>query len=174
VQEAEGAKLGVLLQDSIEIGMLSLNRAKAPLNDVKVRQALNYAIDRQGIVDGLFFGLGKPAVQIYVGGLPGYSKDVPADTYAYNADKARSLLAEAGHADGFDVVVNVAAIDFVIAYAEAIKFGVHPGPCLDTDVAVAGIGRREVLVGGGPGGGLAEHEPVAVTAGASHRPVGPR
>ncbi|MEO6122333.1 MAG: ABC transporter substrate-binding protein [Ilumatobacteraceae bacterium] len=121
VADAEGADLGVLLQDSLEIGMLSFNRAKAPLDDVKVRQALNYAIDRQGIVDGLFFGLGSPSVQVFVEGLPGYSKDVPADTYAYDPDKARSLLAEAGHADGFDLVVNAAAIEFVITYAEAIQ-----------------------------------------------------
>ena len=121
VAEAEDAGLGVLLQDSIEIGMLSLNRAKAPLDDVKVRQALNYAIDREAIVEGLFFGLGTPSVQVYVEGLPGYSDDVPADTYAYDPEMAKSLMAEAGHADGFDMTVNVAALDFVVAYAEAIQ-----------------------------------------------------
>ncbi len=121
VADATSAGLGVLLQDSIEIGMLSMNRAKAPLDDVKVRQALNYAIDREAIVEGLFFGLGTPSVQIYTEGLPGYSDDVAADTYAYDPEMAKSLLAEAGHADGFAMEVNVAALDFVIAYAEAIQ-----------------------------------------------------
>ncbi len=121
VKDAEAAGLEVLLQDSIEIGMVSLNRSKTPLDDVKVRQALNYAIDRQGIVDGLFFGLGTPSVQIYVEGLPGYSTAIPADTYAYDPEKAKALLTDAGHGDGFEMEINCAAIDFVIAYAEAIQ-----------------------------------------------------
>ena len=121
VADAESADLGVLLQDSIEIGMLSLNRSIAPLDDVRVRQALNYAIDREGIVEGLFFGLGTPSNQIYVEGLPGYSDEVPADMYAYDPEMAKSLLAEAGVGDGFDMEVNVAALDFVVAYAEAIQ-----------------------------------------------------
>jgi peptide/nickel transport system substrate-binding protein len=121
VDDAKGAGLTVLLQDSIEIGMLSLNRSKAPLDDVKVRQALNYAIDRKGIVDGLFHGLGTPSVQVYSKGLPGYDPSLPADTYAYDVNKAKQMLSDAGHADGFAMEVNVAAIDFVVAYAEAIQ-----------------------------------------------------
>jgi len=119
--EAEAAGLQVLAQESIEIGMLSLNRAKAPLDDVRVRQALNHAIDREAIVDGLFFGLGTPAVQIYPEGFMGHNPDVTVDRYAYDPDRARELLAEAGLEDGFSMEINVAALDFVVAYAEAIQ-----------------------------------------------------
>lgn len=119
--ELESAGLNLLKQDSIEIGMLQLNRAKAPLDDVRVRQALNHAIDREAIVEGLFFGLGTPSVQIYPEGFLGHNPDVSADRYAYDPDRARELLAEAGLEDGFSMEINVAALDFVVAYAEAIQ-----------------------------------------------------
>jgi len=119
--EAEAAGLQVLEQDSIEIGMIQLNRAKAPLDDVRVRQALNYAIDREAIVDGLFFGLGTPSVQIYPEGFLGYNPDIAVDRYPYDPDKARELLTEAGVGDGFSMEINVAALDFVVSYAEAIQ-----------------------------------------------------
>src|SRR5690606_812751 len=77
--EAESAGLDVLLQDSIEIGMLSITRAKEPLDNPTVREAMNYAIDRQGIVDGLFFGLGTPAVQIYPEGFVGHDPEVTVE-----------------------------------------------------------------------------------------------
>lgn len=119
--EAEAAGLQVLRQDSIEIGMLSINRAKPPLDDVRVRQALNYAIDREAIVDGLFFGLGTPAVQVYPEGFLGHNPDISLDRYPYDPDRARELLEEAGVGDGFSMEINVAALDFVVAYASAIQ-----------------------------------------------------
>lgn len=119
--EAEAAGLEVLRQDSIEIGMLQLNRAKPPLDDVRVRQALNHAIDREAIVEGLFFGLGTPSVQIFPEGFLGHNSEIDPDRYAYDPERARELLAEAGVGDGFSMEINVAALDFVVAYAEVIQ-----------------------------------------------------
>src|SRR5690606_25612412 len=83
---------------------LQLNRTRAGLDDVRVRQALNYAIDRQALVDGLFFGLADPAYQPYPAGSPGHVAALD-DVYPYDPDRARELLAEAG-AEGltFEIV----------------------------------------------------------------------
>ena len=71
-----------------------------PLNNVLVRQALNYAIDKDSIVNKILFGFAKPSGQA----LPpmfGYNSAVAP--YPYNPAKARALLKQAGHASGFSV-----------------------------------------------------------------------
>jgi len=73
-----------------------------PFSDVRVRQAVNFAIDRQEIIDELFAG--KFARQVtgeIAEGLPGYDPAVE-EVYTYDPDKARALLADAGYADGFE------------------------------------------------------------------------
>lgn len=70
------------------------------LADVRVRQALNFATDRQVIADALFPGIGESTNQLTVPGGYGYDADLN-DTYPHDEGKARRLLAEAGYADGF-------------------------------------------------------------------------
>ncbi len=77
--------------------------AKA-LSDVRVRQALNYATDRAAIANALFAGIGEPTHQVSVPGGYGYN-DSLASAYAYDVDKAKSLLAEAGYANGFSLAI---------------------------------------------------------------------
>ena len=75
-------------------GLLAINNKKKPLDDVRVRRALMHAIDRQAFIDGVLEGLAKP-----IG-----SHAAPTDVgyvdltglYAFNPDKARALLKEAG------------------------------------------------------------------------------
>jgi peptide/nickel transport system substrate-binding protein len=85
---------------------LAMNLAMPPLDNLKVRQAIMYAMDRQSLVDGVFFGLGTPTEQPWP---EGYFPHVDGldDTYPYDPDKARALLAEAGFPDGFsaDIIV---------------------------------------------------------------------
>jgi peptide/nickel transport system substrate-binding protein len=78
-----------------------------PLADVRVRQAMNYAIDRKAITDALMGKYGKPTSQMQT--VDGYD---PAyeNYYPYDPAKARRLLAEAGYARGFTfTVVDLAA-----------------------------------------------------------------
>ncbi|MGI5241849.1 ABC transporter substrate-binding protein [Dactylosporangium sp. CA-139066] len=75
-----------------------------PLADVRVRQALNYATDRAAIAKALFPGVGEPAHQITVPGGHGYDESLAA-AYPYDLDKARSLLAAAGHGGGFTLTL---------------------------------------------------------------------
>ncbi|MFV0309910.1 MAG: ABC transporter substrate-binding protein [Desertimonas sp.] len=80
---------------------LLLNRTRSEFGDIRVRQALYHAIDRQAICDGVLFGLCDLSVQPLVPGHFGYNPDRPGDYYTYDPDRARELLAEAGLDDGF-------------------------------------------------------------------------
>jgi peptide/nickel transport system substrate-binding protein len=76
---------------------------KPPFDDVRVRQAANYAINRDAIAKDILQGTGRPALQYAPAGDPGY--DPKLDTYRYDPAKAKALLAEAGHPDGVTATV---------------------------------------------------------------------
>jgi len=69
-----------------------------PTEDPLVRQAMNYAVDMNAIIESLFNGFAKPAIGFVATGELGYDDAEPFD---YDPDKARELLAEAGYPDGF-------------------------------------------------------------------------
>ncbi len=79
----------------------SLNQAIAPLEDVRVRQAIQMAIDRQGILDSLYGGAGSVAHGIFSPGMVGYNTELPE--IPYDVEAAKALLADAGYADGFEM-----------------------------------------------------------------------
>lgn len=64
----------------------------------KLRQALNWAIDREGIIEALLDGRAEPARGIYPPSMPGY--EPLAEGYGYSPERARALLAEAGYPEG--------------------------------------------------------------------------
>ena len=72
--------------------------------DVRVRQALNYATDIDTIISTIMQGNAYPLAGALGPGLSGYDPDL--EPYPYDPDKARELLAEAGYADGFDIVLT--------------------------------------------------------------------
>lgn len=82
------------------IAYLAANHDHEPFGDVRVRQALEYAINREAIV-AAFWGVGaEVSTSILPEGLLGYDPDLPVREY--DPAKARALLAEAGLAGGFD------------------------------------------------------------------------
>ena len=85
---------------SAMVQMLALNHAAAPLNDIRVRQAINYSIDIQGIIDTAFYGKGKPSGSPIIPGLVVYYEQSLVDPYPLNREKAMSLLADAGFGEG--------------------------------------------------------------------------
>ncbi len=72
-----------------------LNTTVAPFNDVRVRQAISYALDREFMVDACEAGLGEPAYALISSYGACYGDGVVCD-YSYNVNKAKQLLAEAG------------------------------------------------------------------------------
>jgi peptide/nickel transport system substrate-binding protein len=77
---------------------VAMNVTKAPLDDLKVRQAIEYAIDKKAIVDTLFAGLYELAYSPLAPNTLGYWKG-SEEMYGYDPEEAKSLLAEAGWAD---------------------------------------------------------------------------
>lgn len=78
-----------------------LDTTQPPFDDVRVRQAVNYAIDRESMAESLLQGTGAPALNYIPASDPGFSEDL--DGFEYDPDRARELLAEAGYPDGFDM-----------------------------------------------------------------------
>jgi peptide/nickel transport system substrate-binding protein len=85
--------------------ILSTNNKMPPFNNVKVREALAHAIDRQAIIDGAMFGLGTPIGTHFAPHNPAYV-DLTANS-AYDPEKSKALLAEAGFPDGFETTLHL-------------------------------------------------------------------
>ncbi|MFJ9896439.1 ABC transporter substrate-binding protein [Streptomyces sp. NPDC091280] len=90
-----------------------------PLGDVRVRQAINYAIDRDAVTKALLGDSGTPTVQTVIKGGDGYSAAL-ADHYAYDPAKAKSLLKAAGYPDGFTLPVLAATFVGFDTMAQAV------------------------------------------------------
>lgn len=76
-----------------------------PVSDPRVRLALNLAVDQAALVENLLDGLAEPASQGAPPQALGYNADL--EPYPYEPERAASLLAEAGYADGFDLTAQV-------------------------------------------------------------------
>jgi peptide/nickel transport system substrate-binding protein len=83
--------------ESLHTWYLSLNCAKPPFDDVRVRQAFAYAINRQAIVDGILLDTGILANNFLPPVTPYYTEDVAQ--YPYDPAKAKELLAQAGQSN---------------------------------------------------------------------------
>lgn len=85
--------------------ILSINNKMPPFDNVKVREAVAHAIDRQAIIDGAMFGYGTPIGTHFAPHNPAYV-DLTANS-SYDPAKAKALLAEAGFADGFTTTLKL-------------------------------------------------------------------
>lgn len=103
--KADGFK--ILTQPGGQIISLALSNTDpdSPFADQRVRQALNYAVDKQAIADIIMMGTTKPAGQPGIPGMTGYNPDVTP--YPYDPEQAKALLAEAGYPDGLEFRAEV-------------------------------------------------------------------
>ncbi|MFE2872485.1 ABC transporter substrate-binding protein [Embleya sp. NPDC059259] len=104
---AKGAGLTVTRQPGQVTGMWLVDREGkvAPqLKDVRVRRAINHAIDGPGILKAIMAGVGSPTTQMFAAGSPAYDPELDR-AYPYDPARAKQLLAEAGLADGFKLVL---------------------------------------------------------------------
>jgi oligopeptide transport system substrate-binding protein len=96
------------VQPQVSTIYIAINVTAKPFDDVRVRQALNYAIDKGRIIQ-LLNGRGTVANQILPPLMPGYDPDYQG--YPYDPAKAKALLAEAGYPDGFETSIECIAVD---------------------------------------------------------------
>ncbi|MCT6924949.1 ABC transporter substrate-binding protein [Metasolibacillus sp.] len=87
--------LQLIERPSMNIGYLGLTSTRKPFDNKLVRQAVNYAIDKQAIVDAFFEGRAEVAKNPMPPSISGYNDDIEA--YPYDPEKAKALLAEAGY-----------------------------------------------------------------------------
>jgi peptide/nickel transport system substrate-binding protein len=84
---------------SLHYWFIQLNTTAPPFDDVRVRQAVNYAVNKEGLANDILAGSAVPATQPMPAANWSYNEDITG--YPYDPDKARQLLADAGFADGF-------------------------------------------------------------------------
>ncbi|NHI02226.1 MULTISPECIES: ABC transporter substrate-binding protein [Oceanimonas] len=119
VESASGVKL--VTEPGTRIITFQMNQDRfEPFRDVRVRQAVNYAINQEGIVKRIMRGFATTAGQQAPAGYVGHNPElVPL----YDLDKAKALMAEAGYADGFKISMIAPNNRYVNDYriAEAVK-----------------------------------------------------
>ena len=98
-------KLAVLSAASVRTIYLGFNLLKEPFQDKRVRQAINYAVNKEAIVKHVLGGVGRVSDAAISPGIFGYA---PIKTYEYNVEKAKALLAEAGFPKGFETTLHPA------------------------------------------------------------------
>ncbi len=102
-QIQNNARLELVMQSGLNVGYLGLNMDKPPFDNLKVRQAVNHAINKAAIVAQLYQGTAIPAKVPIPPAL--WSYDDTIEDYAYNPELAKQLLAEAGYPDGFETTL---------------------------------------------------------------------
>jgi peptide/nickel transport system substrate-binding protein len=102
---------GINLAQTLELSdtVIGLNATRAPFNDARMREAVNYALDRQAIIDAALFGAGVPAGPLSPVLKPWARPVADFPCYRHDPQKARALLREAGFAKGAKLVLRVLA-----------------------------------------------------------------
>ncbi|MCA2406932.1 ABC transporter substrate-binding protein (plasmid) [Rhizobium leguminosarum bv. viciae 248] len=114
---ADGAQM-IVDGEQLHTGYITLNTKVKPFDNVKVRQALNMAVNKERITR-ILNGRATPANQPLPPLMPGYDKSFTG--YAYDVAKAKALLAEAGYPDGFETVLYSTNTDPQPRIAQAIQ-----------------------------------------------------
>ncbi|QOR34050.1 ABC transporter substrate-binding protein [Clostridium sp. 'deep sea'] len=114
-------KASVEQVDSVRFIMLPITTRNEKMKDLKVRQALNYAIDVNSIIDNIFSGNAKPSSQPVGSYDLGFNRDLKP--YGYNPEKAKQLLKEAGYEQGLKITMGAPTGRYIMdkEVAEAIK-----------------------------------------------------
>ncbi|WP_153503691.1 ABC transporter substrate-binding protein [Cumulibacter manganitolerans] len=102
---------------------LLVNSAKEPFDDPKVREALNYAVDRVEIGDGFFEGLCTPQIQPWPKSSWAYNEEIGdgLDIWPHDVEKAKKLLKEAGVGDGFAMPAVTTNVTYTVQLSEVLQ-----------------------------------------------------
>ena len=104
--QAEGFIVSTTLGSTVQaIALPNVGNPDSPLQDVRVRQALNYAVNKELITGVILGGTTMPTGQGAIPSNFGYNPDIKP--YPYDPERARALLTEAGYGDGFSLLAEV-------------------------------------------------------------------
>lgn len=103
-----------------------LNNSVEPFDNVEVRRALSYAVDKQSVMDFISDGKGAAVGSSMYPSFTKYFREDLVDYYEYDVEKAKTLLAEAGYPNGFEMTITVASnytphVDTATIIAEQLK-----------------------------------------------------
>ncbi|MFN3320421.1 MAG: ABC transporter substrate-binding protein [Allorhizobium sp.] len=141
----EGAQM-IVDGEQLHTGYLTLNTKIKPLDDVKVRQAINMAVNKERITR-ILNGRATPANQPLPPLMPGYDKAFTG--YAFDVEKAKALLAEAGFPDGFETVLYSTNTDPQPRIAQAIQQDLA---AIGVKAEVRALAQGNVIAAGGTEG----------------------
>jgi len=82
----------------------------SPLSDRRVRQAMNYAVDKKAIINDIIYGLGTQVTSLNT---MHWGYDPSVDPYPHDLEKAKALMKEAGYPDGFKTILNMTPVNQV-------------------------------------------------------------
>lgn len=108
----------VTQEAGLVVRYLMMNNQKKPFNDKKVRQAINYAINKDAYVAVVKNGNSEPGTSVIAPKLQYYKGN---DPYPYDIEKAKSLLTEAGYPDGFKTTLMFANTSANMKQGEFLK-----------------------------------------------------
>ncbi len=105
--QLDPAKFNILSNGSNMVQIFALNNSVEPLNDVRVRKAINYAINRKDIISVTMDGAGVELTTAMSPAMGSYYDKSLDGTFDQDIEKAKALLAEAGYENGFDISCTV-------------------------------------------------------------------
>jgi peptide/nickel transport system substrate-binding protein len=143
VKEDPAFKDLVIQGGQLHTGYVAMNVKIKPFDDVKVRQAVNMAINKDRIVR-IINGRAIPANQPLPPTMPGYAKDY--EGYPYDVEKAKALMAEAGLADGVETELFVMNTDPQPRIAQAIQQDLA---AIGIKASVKSLAQANVIAAGG-------------------------
>lgn len=102
--------------------LLGFNTEREPLDDPRVREAINYAIDREEIVEAVYFGNAVPGGPLSPALVDWALPTSEFECYEHSTERARELLAEAGYGDGFELeILTFGTIKVVSDLAQVLQ-----------------------------------------------------
>ncbi|CDX30770.1 putative peptide transporter subunit: periplasmic-binding component of ABC superfamily [Mesorhizobium sp. SOD10] len=136
-------KARVVVGGQLHTGYITMNTTMAPFDNVKVRQAVNMAINKERIVQ-MINNRAVPANQPLPPSMPGYDKAFKG--YAYDVAKAKALLAEAGHPNGFETQLFAMNTDPNPRIAQAIQQDLA---AIGIKASIQSLAQANVIAAGG-------------------------
>lgn len=121
----------VVEQPGMHTWWVAFNHTRNPYTDTRVRQAMNYAVNKQAIVDNILKGTGLLAINPLPPVVWSYTDEL--QRYDYNPEKAKQLLAEAGYPNGFSCVF------WVPESGSGMQQPVAMGTAIQADLKAVGI-----------------------------------